>query len=166
MAICSQWDASNIEGFVEQARSLGFVIGDDNGANTSAEPIATASKTKRRVKYIFDGESLAASHLVLKVIKHYVDNQEFDINLYQLNQAFPNELQGPIGVANKYDDVIQKYGEQVNNFHFAKDKYMLDLQDGKVAVSTEWRDANIGGFIDQARKLGYAIEEDSASLVA
>lgn len=160
VAVCSQWDAQNIDAFVQQARELGFNIDLDGVIS----PIASEEKkSRRRNKYVFDGEHLGASQLVLKIITDYVNKQEEDINLYQLSQAFPNDLQGPIGIVNKYDDVVKQYDGQVNQRHFVKDQYLLDLQDGKVAICTEWDTGNIAAFIETAREQGYDITIDGVN---
>jgi septum formation topological specificity factor MinE len=160
VAVCSEWDANNIGAFIQQARELGYSI-DVNGV---ISPIASdEKKSRRRNKYVFDGEHLGASQLVLKIITDYVNKQEEDINLYQLAQAFPNDLQGAIGIVNKYDDVVTQYEGQVNQRHFVKDQYLLDLQDGKVAICTEWDAKNIMMFIEKAREQGYEIAIDGVN---
>lgn len=157
VAVCSEWDAHNIGAFVQQARELGYSIEVDGVISSIA---SDEKKSRRRNKYLFDGEYLGASQLVLKIITDYVNKQEEDINLYQLSQAFPNDLQGPIGIVNKYDDVVKQYEGQVNQRHFVKEQYLLDLQDGKVAICTEWDTKNIMAFIEQAREQGYEITID------
>jgi hypothetical protein len=178
VAVSTKWDKDNIDGFIQRASELGYNIELFSVSNTSdssiseetAEPVEVSdvNRAKRRHKYILDDKQLSGGHLILKVITDYVNKQEEDINLYQLSQAFPNELQGSVGVANKYDDVLQKYDGQVNKRHFVKEQYLLDLQDGKVAISSEWDEDNIGAFIEQARKLGYDIQiaGDEESLAA
>lgn len=181
VAVCSDWGPSNIARFIEQARKLGYEIMVDGEATPSNDQsmhfmeeeipcmqeavpsVQDDIKTDTRKKYVYEGERFAASHLVLRVITDYVANQEEDINLYQLSQAFPNELQGEIGIANRYVDVLEQYSGEVNKRHFVKEKYVLDLQDGKVVVCTEWNDDNLQSFIDQARKHGFEIEVDNQS---
>lgn len=160
VAISTEWHAENVSAFIKQARELDYSIEVDGVVS----PIASEySQSKRRTKYILNDEKLGASHLALNVITDYVNKQEEDINLYELGQAFPNNLQGSIGIANKLDDVMVKYDGQVNKRHFVKDQYLLDLQDGKVAICTEWDADNIEAFINQARELGYDIKIDGAS---
>jgi hypothetical protein len=157
VAIAKQWDESNVISFIQHARELGYNIESDGSLHSIG---VSGGKSKARIKYIYNEEKLAPSALVLSVITDYVNQQEEDINLYELGQAFPNDLQGSIGIANKYDDVISKHEGEVNKRHFVKEQYLLDLQDGKVAVSTVWDETNIEAFVERAREQGFIISKD------
>ncbi|GEM_PF-4140042 len=127
------------------------------------QTIDSMSSSKEEQTYEFNGQLFVAKDLVLNVVTEYVSQQEGDINLYELSQAFPNEIQGDIGIANKFYDVVSRYDGQDDKKHFISESEMLDLQEGKIAISTEWDNRNIYGFVSRARQLGFVINGEGAT---
>ena len=114
-------------------------------------------------RYVFMGEELGKSRLVLRVVKTYVDEHPM-ISFKELKDAFPDSLQGSsLGVVKLLDEVPDKYRGigGVKRYFVDEDKNeIIHLNSGeKVAVCTQVGISNIDEFIIQTKlKLGYEIE--------
>lgn len=107
-------------------------------------------------KYLFNGSRYGKGRLVLALVMKYVsDNPTADSN--HLLSVFPKEIQGSIGVFNKYDYVKEKYSEKQHKRHFVKPEEVIQLSDCKVVVSTEWGVGNINNILNKAQELGYEV---------
>lgn len=101
-----------------------------------------------------ESKNLPKSRLVLEIVTHYA-SQNSPLTFAKLKEVFPDELQGgTFGVIAPLDVAMPK------NFKGHK-RYYIDeaiaLEDGPVAVCTQWRSDNIVNFIACAEKLGYII---------
>ena len=151
--------------------------GDRNFANTRAafntfskalcgdnhEKVKSERKepiTKDFSKYIFNGETFVKRRLVLAVVRQYVEDYRpatFD----ELKEAFPDYLQGSLGVVKLIDEVSDKYkGIGGVKRYFVNDDEIIRLESGeKVIICTQWG-TNIDRFIEHTmRETGYKIEK-------
>ena len=98
--------------------------------------------------------------LVLAVIKKFCDDNP-NITFHELNEAFPDNLQGSHGGVNLKSYLINKYENQKDNYYDRYcDKDPITLANGDVVlVSSQWGVVNIDSLIERSRLLGYEIEE-------
>lgn len=153
--------------------------GDRNFANTRAafntfskalcgdnhEKVKSERKepiTKDFSKYIFNGEIFVKRRLVLAVVKQYVEDYRpstFD----ELKEAFPDYLQGSLGVVKLIDEVSDKYkGIGGAKRYFVKENEIIHLPSGERAiVCTEWGTHEIEKFVGHVMaKFNYNIEKN------
>jgi len=115
---------------------------------------------KDYTRYIFQGNSFNKRKLVLAVIQQWVSENNPD-HLSVLLKAFPQEIRSgglfvPVGEAKEI------YGRQGIYRHFLGDGEIFEFSDStQYAVSNQWGKGNIEKFINQAKKIGYEIEETS-----
>lgn len=112
--------------------------------------------TRDSTKYKFEGKVLGKSRLVLAIIKQYAE-QHPTITFAELQQAFPSDLQGSLGVIETADRANDIYARTNRKRHFLEPEELIALTDTTVAVSNQWGVGNIGRFIDCARAHGYHI---------
>jgi hypothetical protein len=110
---------------------------------------------KDYTKYNFNNQSYAKNRLVLAVVKEYVLSHP-NTSYGKLSEVFPKNIQGSIGVFNRYEDVQKKY-EGKSKRHFTKPDERIQLSDCVIAVCTQWGSPNVNNFIEQAKSLGYTI---------
>ena len=128
----------------------------DQSLKISNDKVAT-KKTRDTTKYSFQGESYTKRALVLAVIKHHCNaNQNLSKN--DLKKAFPQELQGSAGVFISFEDAQQILLKTGHIRHFLNDDDLIEAENSKLAVSTQWGKDNILDFIERAKNLGYSIE--------
>ena len=128
----------------------------DQSFEISKDEVAT-KKTRDTTKYSFQGEAYTKRALVLAVIKHHCNaNQNLSKN--DLKTAFPQELQGSAGVFINFEEAQQILAKTGHIRHFLNDDDIVDIEDSKFAVSTQWGKDNILQFIGRAKNLGYSIE--------
>lgn len=118
----------------------------------------TTSKTEQtnrdKTKYMFEGKVYAKNRLVLAVIKKYVKENNPTYN--QISNVFDKSLQGSLGVVELFDNAL-KISDASKRF-FMKDEDVLNLEDQKVVVCTQWGIFNIVKFIKFAQSLGFDIQ--------
>lgn len=93
------------------------------------------------------GEQLNKRKLVFKIVQDFV--QKNDPSFDELLAQFPDSLQGSgMGMIRNGDSDFdsKRYFEE-----------RIELKDAIVAISSEWGVGNVGGFIEHATRLGYAI---------
>lgn len=112
---------------------------------------------KDYTKYIFNNHQYGKGRLVLAVVKEYVSSYP-NTSFGELLKIFPKNLQGSIGVFNRYEDVQKEYAGKNKNRHFTKSNELIQLSDCRIAVCTEWGSSNINSFVNQAKSLGYTID--------
>lgn len=118
-------------------------------------PQSEFDEGKDYTKYNFNNQSYAKNKLVLAVVKEYVSSHP-NTSYGKLSEVFPKNIQGSIGVFNRYEDVQKKY-EGKNKRHFIKSDERIQLSDCVIAVCTQWGSPNVNNFIEQAKSLGYII---------
>ena len=112
-------------------------------------------------KYNFNGRTYGKSRLVLAVVQQYVEDYNPD-TLEELKVAFPDKLQGSLGVVRDINDVSEKYkGIGGVKRYFVSEDEIIHLSSGeKVVVCTQFGTQNLEGFINHAMlMLGYEIRK-------
>ena len=118
--------------------------------------------TKDFSKYIFNGETFVKRRLVLAVVRQYVDDYRpatFD----ELKEAFPDYLQGSLGVVKLIDEVSDKYkGIGGAKRYFVNENEIIRLPSGERAiVCTEWGAHDTEKFVGHVMaKFNYNIEKN------
>ena len=107
-------------------------------------------------KYQFNGKEYGKGRLVLAVIKHHVEENP-NITFAELEQQFPKNLQGSLGVFCSYDDAKNIYDNSGRWRHFYKASDQIKIQNELIAVCSQWGIGNIGKFTSHAKELGYEI---------
>jgi len=110
-----------------------------------------------RTQYLFNGKKYGKGRLVLAVIKHHVSINE-NYSYQKLEKDFPKELQGSQGVFDQLDKAIEIKDKTGHKRHFLAIEDLLEIENIKIAVSTEWGIGNIEKFIKRCRDLNYKIE--------
>jgi len=104
--------------------------------------------TKYNVKGV--GTKLNKRKLVLAIISNYVEHKK--PTLKQLEDAFPSELQGTLGVISEGIQIEDKKRYYMDHPLLTKDKK-------EVFVCNQWGSGNIDDFIRISGEIGYSIEE-------
>ena len=118
--------------------------------------------TKDFSKYIFNGETFVKRRLVLAVVRQYVEDYRpatFD----ELKEAFPDYLQGSLGVVKLIDEVSDKYkGIGGAKRYFVNENEIIRLPSGERAiVCTEWGAHDTEKFVGHVMaKFNYNIEKN------
>lgn len=116
---------------------------------------------KDYTKYRFMGKTYGKSRLVLAVVKQYVEDNQ-SATFEKLNEAFPDELQGSLGIVRRIEDVSDKYkGNGGVKRYFVGENEIIHLNSGEqVIVCTQWGASRIEEFIKNAfYGLGYEISK-------
>lgn len=126
----------------------------------SEERREAQKSSKDYTRYIFDGNSYNKRKLVLAVIQHWIVKNK-PSNLTELLIAFPQEIRsGEIFVPVRDAQLI--YSRQGINRHFLGENEIIKFPDStQYAISNQWGKGNIAKFINQAKKIGFEIEETS-----
>lgn len=115
-------------------------------------------------KYQFKGQELGKNRLVLEVIKQYVDDQ--NPTYKELLDTFPADIQGSRGLfieKSRYDALSEDADDKKHNRYFKKADEVIELEDRKVLVTTQWGVDNIARFIKKAKSLDFEIGEPANS---
>ena len=112
-----------------------------------------------RTQYHFNENVFGKNRLVLAVLKRHVENNP-DITFSQLEKSFPKKLQGTYGCFGAYVQAQQIYASKGRKRHFLDPEDLIELNDERIAVCTEWGINNIGPFIKLALELGHMITEE------
>lgn len=123
----------------------------------SSTPVQSSGK-RDSTKYLFHSKKFGKSRLVLAVVKDYAECHE-GISMDVLEQQFPKELQGSIGVISLEADAREILSRSGHKRHFLDSEELIELSDCTVAVCTQWGVGNIDKFLQQAKSLGYEITE-------
>ncbi len=91
------------------------------------------------------------------MIKYYVDDHP-EITYSELDSKLSRNLQGNLGTFTTIERANEIYNKKGHKRHFIKPEELIKLADCVIAVSNQWGIGNIGGFIEQAKLLGYEIE--------
>jgi len=127
---------------------------------TPKSPERNSTEGKDFTKYIFNNHPYGKNKLVLAVVKEYASSHP-NISFDKLLTIFPRNLQGSIGVFNRYEDVQRKYAGKKSERHFIKPNELIQLSDCVISVCTEWGIANINNFIKRAESIGYKVYPES-----
>jgi len=124
---------------------------------------ALKSVSKRSVKrhinkYQFNGVTYGKGRLVLAVVQAYMSDHP-DTSFVELSSVFPKDLQGSSGVFVKQSVANEIFERTGHKRHFIKPEELIQLDNGNVAVSTEWSVENIDRVIEKAESFAYSITE-------
>jgi hypothetical protein len=128
----------------------------------SEERREARKSSKDYTRYLFQGNSYNKRKLVLAVIQQWFSENK-PSQFSGLLQAFPQEIRSRSGgLFVPVDEAKEIYGRQGIHRHFLGDGEILEFPDStQYAVSNQWGKGNIEKFINQAKKIGYEIEEAS-----
>lgn len=110
-----------------------------------------------RTKYLFNGHTYGKGRLVLAVLKHHISIND-NYTYQRLEKDFPKELQGTHGVFTQIDKAVEISDRTGHKRHFIAVDELLEIEDIKIAVSTEWGIKNIEKFVKRCKELNYKIE--------
>ena len=96
------------------------------------------------------GTKLNKRKLVIAVVGHYVETKKPTFS--QLQQAFPDDLQGRRGV-------VREAAEVDDEKRFDMENALITSDSKVVCVCNQWGSGNIDEFIAAAQNLGYQVEE-------
>jgi hypothetical protein len=97
---------------------------------------------------------------VLAVIQHWIAEKKPN-NLTELLIAFPQEIRSG-GMFVPVSDAQGIYSRQGIDRHFLGENEIIEFPDStQYAISNQWGKGNIEKFINQAKKVGFEIEETS-----
>lgn len=141
----------------QQKKSIKTSECDCLSAMTIKESSYISEKIKRRdtTKYLFDGVVYSKNRLVLAIIKDYTKKNQ--VSFKELSEVFYSTLQGSIGVVERVEVAQNRQDYQIR--FFTAENEIIDLIDGKVYVCNQWGILNIPRFLNQAKELGYVIQE-------
>ena len=111
---------------------------------------------KDPTQYRFNGYIYNKRKLVLAVVKYYVSCNP-NVSYSELKSIFYDKLQGSLGVVANEEKFRSK--PDYRNRFFCKPEDILHLNDENLYVSNQWGIGNIFKFLDNAKNLGYEIEE-------
>jgi len=142
------------------AITLNRFRGDDSSIYVITDVIfKNSGRNYDRTKYRFRGEVYPKNRLVLNVIRAYVEEHP-DITMAKLAKAFPKKLQGSLGCFSTVNEAQQIWDDSKYKRHFLKPEEIIQLEDSRIAVTTQWGIGNIGEFLKQAKQLGMRISKE------
>jgi hypothetical protein len=110
-------------------------------------------------KYLFEGKTYGKSRLVLAVVKKYVEDHQ-PATFAELKDAFPDALQGSLGVVRRIGDVSDKYKGIGGVKRYFVDDIIRLMSGEQVIICTQFCATNTEKFVEHAvNKLGYIIEK-------
>lgn len=119
-------------------------------------------KTRDFTKYSLDGQGrFGKGELVLEVIRKYVSDHP-KITYAELQNKFPKGLRGVkdagCGCFSRRAEAEALFQRTGHKRHYLNVDDIVRLNDGEIAVSSQWGIGNIEPFLVQARKLGFKIK--------
>ena len=123
-----------------------------NKNNNSSKKIEQGNRDK--TKYMFEGRIYPKNRLVLAVIKKYVSINKPSFS--ELKNVFNKSLQGSLNVVEMFDDALKI--SDASKRYFMKEEDVLNIQNSKVVVCTQWGIFNIVKFVKLAQTLGFDIQ--------
>ena len=107
-----------------------------------------------KTKYMFEGRVYPKNRLVLAIIKKYAEQN--NPTYEELNNVFNKSLQGSLNVVEPFDTALKI--SDASKRYFMKEEDILNVQNTKVVVCTQWGIFNIVKFIKLAQTLGFDIQ--------
>ena len=121
---------------------------------TSVGDAVETNKVKKDFStFNFQGKSYNKGRLVNEVVKAYVRDNP-NINFSELEEAFPTEIQGSLGVVTSEENAVQIYKRTGHKRYYIKLNEIINVSDGKVATSNQWKTDNIEKFVNHVNKMG------------
>jgi hypothetical protein len=94
-------------------------------------------------------------------VRKYIEDHP-SAQFADLQQAFPKEVQGTLGVFATLDDAQEIYQESEIKRHFIEEDEVLKVGATTIAVCSQWGIGNIGKLIKLVKALNYKVEEVKA----
>lgn len=126
----------------------------------SVERREARKSSKDYTRYQFRGNAYNKRKLVLSVIQCWIEENKPN-TITELLIAFPQEVRsgGLFVPVNEAEDI---YNRQGIYRHFLGENEIIEFPDTtKYAISNQWGKGNIEKFVNQAKKVGFEIEETS-----
>lgn len=121
---------------------------------TSVGDAVETNKVKKDFStFNFQGKSYNKGRLVNEVVKAYVRDNP-NINFSELEEAFPTEIQGSLGVVTSEENAVQIYKRTGHKRYYIKSNEIINVSDEKVATSNQWKTDNIEKFVNHVNKMG------------
>ena len=117
------------------------------------DAVETTKAKKDFSKFAFQGGSYNKGRLVNQVIKAYVKENP-GITFSELEDAFPAEIQGSLGVITSKENAEQIYKRTGHKRYYIKPNELVKVTDGKVATCNQWAVGNIESFVNHVNKMG------------
>ncbi len=144
------------DGIPVAALTLQRFRGSDGSVLVTTDSYFRQLGSRDATKYLFEGKTLGKGRLVLAVVKRYVEANPA-ITFAQLEKTFPKRIQGSNGVAVTAAQANHIYSTTGRRRHFLDASELIELQDGPVAVSSQWGIGNIDRFLRKAAELNFPI---------
>lgn len=108
-------------------------------------------------QYNFSGQIYGKNRLVLAVFRNYLHSNPTK-TFEQLKEAFPDLLQGALGVFVSQEEGLAVVNRGGGARYFMNEPDVLVTGDQRrIVICNQWGSMNIGKFIDRARELGFEI---------
>ncbi len=108
-------------------------------------------------RFILNGKEYNKGRLVNAAVETYVETHPM-ISFAELKVAFPDDLQGSLGVFGKVEYAEAIYQKSGHKRYYIKPEETINLKDAVIATCTQWNPTNINAFINRARDLDLRIE--------
>lgn len=109
-------------------------------------------------KFWYKNNLYNKGRLVNEIVRDYVEMNP-DTNFTRLKELFPKKIQGSFGVFDKLSRAEEIYNNWGHKRHYIKPTETINLIDGEViATCNQWNPFNISSFIENAKSLGFNIE--------
>ncbi len=109
-------------------------------------------------QYVFNGQIFNKRKLVLAVIHDWVKSKSPQ-DLSELTRAFPESMVGG-GLFSLENSAKETYERQKISRHFIGQDEALQFSDGsRYAISNQWGKNSIEKFIENAKRIGYKVQE-------
>lgn len=126
----------------------------------SEERREARKSSKDYTRYLLEGIAYNKRKLVLAVIQHWV-KENTPNTLSELLGAFPQEIRSG-GIFVPVNEAKEIYSRQGIYRHFLAEDEIIQFPDStQYAISNQWGKGNMQKFLNQAKKIGYEIEETS-----
>ena len=131
---------------------------DDGQVFVTVDSFYRNTTAKDRTKYLFNGETYGKGRLALAVVKKYIDDH-LGVTFAELQQAFPKDVQGTLGVFSTLEDAEKLYQKWQFKRHFIEEDEVLKVGATTIAVCSQWGIGNVGNLIARAKTFDYTIKE-------
>ena len=142
----------NLKKRIEELEKIIYV--NSNRVQTQDQTENRTQSNRDKTKYMFEGKVYSKNRLVLAIIKKYVEQNKPSYK--ELNEVFDKSLQGSLKVVELFDNALKI--SDASKRYFMKDDDILNLNNEKVVVCTQWGIFNIVKFVSRAKLLGFSIE--------
>lgn len=145
------------EGIPIAALTIRRFRGEDNNIYVMTDVVfRNTSRNFDRTQYLFNGNMYGKGRLVLALVKKYVEDNP-DVTFAELERVFPKKLEGSWGVFDTVESAMDIFNRSKRKRHFLAPDEIVQLQDEKIVVCTQWGTRNIDNILEKAKQLKYEI---------